>query len=86
MLAFAEGVSVCVRVCVCRGEGHLEMKAQRDSREARQRQQVVLGAPLCRVKEAERFSCQQINKCETGRGLSISDRLTQTEIKVKDVV
>lgn len=48
------------------------MKAPRDSEEARQKQQVVLRTLLLRVKEAERFSCQPINKCETGRGLSIS--------------
>lgn len=52
-----QSVYVCVYVCVCvcRGEEYLEMKAQRDSQEERQRQQVVLGALLLRVKEAERF-------------------------------
>lgn len=65
-------------VCVCRGEEYFEMKARRDSQEERQRQQVVLGALLLRLKEAERVSCQQINKCETGREPSISHCLTQT--------
>lgn len=36
------------------GEEYFEMKAQRDSH--KERQQVVLGAPVLRVKEAERRS------------------------------
>lgn len=39
-------------VFVCAGEEYFEMKAQRDSH--KERQQVVLGALLLRVKEAER--------------------------------
>lgn len=86
MLAFAGGVlSLCMCVlcvlCVCTGEEDFEMKACRDGHEDRQRQQVVLRALLLRVKEGKRFLCQQINNCGTGRGLSISDRLTQTKIK-----
>lgn len=54
VLAFAGGVlslCVCVVFCVCTGEEQCEMKAHRDSHEDRQRQQVVLGALLLRMRE-----------------------------------
>lgn len=47
---------VYVWVCVCRGEEYFEMKAQRDSQEERQGQQVVLGTLLLWVKEAFRVN------------------------------
>lgn len=60
------------------------MKAQ----ENKQRQQVVLGALrlllLLPLKETDRFSRQQINKCTTGGGLSVSDCLTQTDTKEEE--
>lgn len=69
-------------MCVCGVEKCSEMKTQRDIKERRQRQQVVLRALL---KEAHRFFCQQIDTCETGSGQSISGCRTRTDIKVKDV-